>query len=45
MEYGERILPVKLTVKEYLDPHASAKLYSIEVIDFDLDKEKRTLVH
>ena len=45
MEYDERILPVKLTVKEYLDPRASAKLYSIEVINFDLDKEKRTLVH
>ena len=45
MEYSERILPVKLTIKEFLDPLATAKLYSIEVIDFDLDKTKRTLVH
>ena len=45
MEYAERILPVKLTVKEYLDPQAAAKLYSIEAIDFDLDKTKRTPVH
>jgi hypothetical protein len=45
MEYGERIIPVKLTVKEYLDPQVMAKLYSIEAIDFDLDNKKRTLVH
>jgi hypothetical protein len=45
MEYAERILPVKFTVKEYLDPQAAAKLYSIEVIDIDLDNAKRTLVH
>jgi len=36
MEYAERILPVKLTVKEYFDPQVADKLYSIEVIDFDL---------
>jgi hypothetical protein len=40
MEYAKRILPVKLTVKEYLDPQAKAKLYSIEAINFDLDKKK-----
>jgi hypothetical protein len=40
MKYAGRILPVKLTVKEYLDPQAKAKLYSIEAIDFDLDKKK-----
>ena len=33
------------SIKEYLDPQAAAKLYSIEVIDFDLDKTKRTPVH
>jgi hypothetical protein len=36
MEYAERILPVKLIVKEFLDQSAGAKLYSIEAIDFDL---------
>ena len=40
MEYGGRILPAKLTVKEFLDPKADAKLYSVEAIDFDLDKKK-----
>ena len=40
MEYAKRILPVKLTVKEYLDPQVKLKLYSIEVIDSDLDKKK-----
>jgi len=37
MEYAERILPVKLIVKEFLDQSAGAKLYSIEAIDFDLN--------
>ena len=41
MEYTKRILPVKLTVKEYFDPLAAAKLYSIEAIDFDLIKKKK----
>ena len=45
MEYFKQVLPVKLTIKEFLDPLAAAKLYSIEVIDFNLDKTKRTLVH
>ena len=36
MEYLGRLVPVKITVKEYLDPLAAAKLYSIEAIDFDL---------
>jgi len=40
MEYTKRILPVKLTVKEYFDPQVKLKLYSIEAIDFDLDKKK-----
>ena len=40
MEYARRILPVKLTVKEYLDPQAKLKLYALEAIDFDLDKKK-----
>jgi hypothetical protein len=40
MNYAGQIIPVKLIVKEYLDPLAAAKLYSIEAIDFDLDKNK-----
>jgi len=40
MEYAKSILPVKLTVKEYFDPLAAMKLYSIETIDFDLNKKK-----
>jgi len=40
MKYIGRILPVKITVKEFLDPLAGAKLYSIEVVDSDLDKNK-----
>ena len=40
LKYEGRIIPVKITVKEYLDPLAKAKLYSIEVIDFVLDKKK-----
>ena len=40
MEFAKRILPVKLTVKEYLDPKAKLKLYSIEAIDFDMDNKK-----
>jgi hypothetical protein len=45
MEYAERILPVKFTVKEFLDPSVNAKIYSVEAIDFDLDNKKRALVH
>jgi len=41
MEYIGRILPVKITVKEFLDPSATAKLYSVEVIDFDLCLDKK----
>jgi len=37
MEYAERILPVKLTVKEFLDRSVNAKIYSIETINFGLD--------
>jgi hypothetical protein len=40
MDFADQIIPVKLTVKEYLDPLAAAKLYSIEAIDFDLGKKK-----
>jgi len=45
LEYAGQIVPVKITVKEYMDPKVQAKLYSIEAIDFDMDKKKRTLVH
>ena len=40
MKYADRFIPVKFTVKEFLDPLAKTKLYSVEVIDFDLDKKK-----
>jgi len=36
MEYKGRILPVKFTVKEYKQEGADKRLYSLEVIDFDL---------
>ena len=36
MGYENRLVPVKFTVKEYLDPLAARKLYAIEAIDFDL---------
>ena len=39
-KYEGRIIPVKITIKEYLDLLAKAKLYSIEAIDFNLDKNK-----
>jgi len=40
MQYGAQILPVKLTIKEFLDPLVAAKLYSIEAINFVLEKNK-----
>ena len=40
MEFTGCIIPVKLTIKEYLDPLAANKLYSIEAIDFDLCRNK-----
>jgi ABC-type ATPase with predicted acetyltransferase domain len=36
MEYQNRILPVKFTVKEYKDPSINTKIYSIEAIDVDI---------
>ena len=36
MEYAERILLVKLTVKEFLDQSVDAKIYAIEAINFNL---------
>ena len=40
MEYKGRILPVKLTVKEYKQEGVNNRLYSLEVIDVDLWTEK-----
>ena len=40
LECAKRIIPAKITVKEFLDPNVSAKIYSVEVINFDLDKKK-----
>jgi len=39
-KFGERVIPIKITVKEYFDPQTAAKLYSIEAVDFDLNKKK-----
>ena len=40
MEFAGRIIPAKITVKEYLDPMAESKIYSIEAINFDMDKKR-----
>lgn len=40
MYFFESIIPVKITVKEYFDPLADCKIYSIEAIDFELDIKK-----
>jgi hypothetical protein len=40
LAYEKQILPVKMTIKEFLDPLVGAKLYSIEAIDFNLLKKK-----
>jgi len=37
MEYNGRIVPVKLTVKEYKDIKTQKRLYSLEAIDVDLE--------
>ena len=37
MEYKDRIVPVKLTIKEYKDIWTERRLYSIEAIDVGLD--------
>jgi hypothetical protein len=33
MEYDGRVIPIKITVKEYIEPTLENKLYSIEAID------------
>jgi hypothetical protein len=37
MAYEGRIILIKFTVKEYLDPLVKVKLYSIEAINYDLN--------
>jgi len=39
MEHNGRIVPVKLTVKEYKDIKTQMRLYSLEAINVDLDKK------
>jgi len=39
MEYKERIVPVKLTVKEFKDTKTEKRIYNIEAIDVDLNKK------
>jgi hypothetical protein len=36
MEYGERIVVVKITVKEYVDAELQNKIYSVEALDVEL---------
>ena len=36
MEYGDKIIVVKITVKEYADESLQNKLYAIEAVDMDL---------
>jgi hypothetical protein len=40
MKYGEIMLAVKFTVKEYFDESLENKMYSIETIDADLGIKK-----
>jgi hypothetical protein len=39
MEYGERIIPIKITIKEMKNPKDGNRLYSVEALDVDLDKK------
>jgi nucleoid DNA-binding protein len=41
MKYGEKIVLVKLTIKEFKDPNKGTRLYSCEVIDRDLRVKKQ----
>jgi hypothetical protein len=38
MEYKERIIPVKITVKEYKNEEKEKQIYTIEAIDVGIDK-------
>jgi hypothetical protein len=38
MEYGESILPIKITVKEFKDSAKGKRIYSIESIDVEIKK-------
>jgi hypothetical protein len=40
LDYEGQILPIKMTVKEFLDPQVGAKIYAIEAIEHDLIKKK-----
>jgi hypothetical protein len=39
MEYKNQIISVKITVKEYLNKGENAKIYSVDAIDFEIDKK------
>jgi hypothetical protein len=39
LEYNNRIIPVKITVKEYIQKADGVRLYSIEAIDADIKTE------
>jgi hypothetical protein len=40
LEFDSRIIPVKITVKEYKDMSLGKRLYSVEAIDVDLGTKK-----
>jgi hypothetical protein len=39
MEYGERIIPIKITIKEMKNSKDGNRLYSVEALDVNLDKK------
>jgi hypothetical protein len=42
MEYERRIIPIKITVKEYKDQTTKNKLYSIEAVDAEIEQVKKS---
>jgi hypothetical protein len=44
MKYDKRIIPVKITVKEYKNSGIDNKLYAIEAIDFEIQNIKKGTV-
>jgi hypothetical protein len=40
IEFDNKIIPVKITVKEYKDKNLGKRLYSVEAINVDLGRKK-----
>ena len=40
LDYEGKIIPVKITLKEYKDTSLGRRLYSVEVIDYELRAKK-----